>query len=110
MATYWLQTFHNDEKSCLAWKNNRAILRECDTDYDEALEFLNGKKYGVLNLKGACMFQEEGESLSEFLLRIACEGKGPDFEECLIVNDIHDCAESYAKIVKTIDCRTGKEI
>ena len=65
---------------------NQQLIRPCQSSYEEIIKAEEDKSYQdstpafVLNLGGAVVFQKEDEGASEFLMRAAIEGYGPEFE------------------------------
>lgn len=84
-----------------------AIIRPCELEYKQVLDYFAGRRYGMLTLQG-CIEQYDDRfdgSVEEWLINLATEkGLTPDFEQHMIYYDFN----SY--IAKTINLRTGKTI
>ena len=85
--THFLQKIIvDDANSGFASIWNQQLIRPCQSSYEEIIKMEEDKSYQdstqafVLNLGGAVCFQKEDEGDSEFLLRAAIEGCGPEFE------------------------------
>lgn len=107
--TYFLEkTFPGiDEKLWAANGAWMAIIRPCELEYEQVLDYFTGRQYGMLTLQGCIEHYDDrfDASVEEWLINLAtAKGLVPDFEQHVISNDF----KSY--IAKTIDLRTGKTI